>query len=124
VAHKVIFAPEALRDLFELYDYIAAASGAERARSYTDRIVAACLGLVTFPERGTRRDDLRPGLRTTTFRLRVTIAFHITATTVTIDLVLYGGRDLKPLFNDDRDDWYTPNPRKSARSPLDRPNRL
>jgi len=101
VTREVIFAPEALQDLFELYDYIAADSGAARARGYTDRVVAACLGLVTFPERGTRRDDLRPGLRTTTFRRRVTIAFHITVTTVTIDRVLYGGRDLKPLFDDE-----------------------
>jgi toxin ParE1/3/4 len=103
VTREVIFAPEALQDLFQLYDYIAADSGAERARFYTDRIVAACLRLVTFPERGTRRDDLRPGLRITTFRRRVTIAFHITTETVTVDRVLYGGRDLKPLFDDDSD---------------------
>jgi site-specific recombinase XerD len=43
---------------------IAADAGAERARCYTDRIVTTCRNLVTFPERGTRRDDLRPGLRT------------------------------------------------------------
>jgi toxin ParE1/3/4 len=53
------------------------------------------------PERGRRRDDLRPGLRTTAFRRRVTIAFHITEMTVTIDRVFYGGRDLKPLFDDE-----------------------
>jgi plasmid stabilization system protein ParE len=52
VTREVIFAPEALTDLFELYDYIAADAGAERARNYTDRIVAACRNLVTFPERG------------------------------------------------------------------------
>jgi hypothetical protein len=37
---------------------------------------------VTFLERGTLRDDLRPGLRITTLRRRVTIAFHITDMTV------------------------------------------
>jgi plasmid stabilization system protein ParE len=52
----------------------------------------------------TRHENLRPGLRTTTFRRCVTIAFHIAATTVTIDRVLYGGRDLKPLFDDVNDD--------------------
>jgi toxin ParE1/3/4 len=101
VTRSVVFAPEAQEDLFQLYDYIAADSGAARARGYTDRIVATCLGLETFPERGTRRDDLRPGLRTTTFRRRVTIAFHITPTTVVIDRILYGGRNLKPLFDVD-----------------------
>ena len=101
---EVIFAPEAQADLLQLYDYIAANSGAERAVGYTDRIVAACLNLVTFPERGTRRDDLRPGLKTTTYRRRVTIAFHITAVTVTIDRILYGGRDLTAIFDEDDHD--------------------
>ena len=104
MTRSVVFAPEAQDDLFQLYDYIATRSGAERARGYTDRIVATCLGLETFPERGTRRDDLRPGLRTTTYRRRITIAFHITATTVIIDRVLYGGRNLKPLFDQDDND--------------------
>ena len=98
MAREVIFAPEAQADLVQLYDYIAEDSGAMRAQDYTDRIVAHCLGLVNFPERGRRRDDLRPGLRITTFRRRVTIAFHFTETAVFIDRVLYGGRDLMPLF--------------------------
>lgn len=101
MTRDVVFAPEAQADLFQIYDHIAVHGGAERARNYTDRIVAHCLGLVTFPERGTRRDDLRPGLRTTTFRRPVTIAFHIAATSVTIDHALYGGRNLTALFDDD-----------------------
>lgn len=101
MSREVVFAPEAQADLFQLYDYIAADSGTARAQRYTDRIVAHCLGLVNFPDRGRRRDDLRPGLRTTAFRRRVTIAFHITEMTVTIDRVLYGGRDLKPMFDDE-----------------------
>jgi toxin ParE1/3/4 len=100
VDREVIFAPEALGDLRGLYDYIARDAGAGRAQSYTDRIIAHCLNLVTFPERGTRRDDLRAGLRTTTYRRRVIIAFHITATTVVIDRILYGGRDLAAIFDE------------------------
>jgi plasmid stabilization system protein ParE len=57
-----------------------------------------------FPKRGTRRDDLRPDLRITTWRRRVTIAFHITETTVTIDRILYGGRDLMATFGEDHRD--------------------
>jgi len=41
------------------------------------------------------RDNLRPGLRVIGFERRVTIAFHITSDRITIDRVLYGGRDLK-----------------------------
>jgi toxin ParE1/3/4 len=101
VTREAVFAPEAFEDLRKLYDDIALDAGAGRAQSYTERIVAHCLDLVTFPERGTRRDDLRPGLRTTTYRGRVTIAFHITATAVIIDRILYGGRDLPAIFEDD-----------------------
>jgi toxin ParE1/3/4 len=104
VTREVIFAPEAQADLFKLYNDIATDSGEQRARGYTDRIIASCLSLDLFPERGTRRDDLRPGLRTTTFRRRVTIAFHITDTTVVIDRILYAGRNLNALFEDDDND--------------------
>jgi plasmid stabilization system protein ParE len=102
VAREVTFVPEALTNLFELYYYIASASSAERARDYTDRIVATSRKLVTFPERGTSRDDLRPGLRTTTWRRRVVIAYHITAARVVIDRIFYGGRDLMAML-DERD---------------------
>jgi toxin ParE1/3/4 len=98
VDREVIFAPRALTDLFESYNRIAAASGTERAHDFTDRIVATCRNLMTFPERGTQRDDLRPGLRTTTYRRRVTIAYHITDTQVIMDRILYGGRNLPMLF--------------------------
>ena len=51
-----------------------------------------------FPDRGNRRDDLRPGLRILGFERRAVITFQITANTVTILRVLYGGRDLETVF--------------------------
>jgi plasmid stabilization system protein ParE len=60
VAVEVRFRPGARTDLFDLYTYIAAQSGRERAGSYIERIEAACMRLTHFPERGTRRDDLGP----------------------------------------------------------------
>ena len=98
MVREVVFAPEARDDLLELYDFIAERSGEVRARTYTERIVTYCLGLATFPERGTRRDGFRPGLRTVGFGRRVTIAFHVVGDKVTIDRVLYGGRDLARAF--------------------------
>ena len=95
MARSVVYAPEAAEDLLQLYRYIAEQSGPERARGYVGRIEAHCKSLAEFPERGRRRDDLRPGLRITGFERRVSIAFHITAETVVIDRVLYGGRDLE-----------------------------
>ena len=94
MVREVVFAPEARDDLLELYDYITGQAGAVRARAYTERVVSYCLGFATFPERGRRRYDLRPGLRIIGFGRRVTIAFHITGDRITIDRVLDGGRDL------------------------------
>jgi toxin ParE1/3/4 len=71
VARSVVFAPEALVDLRDLYDLIADASLPERAFAYVERLRRYCLGLAGFPERGTRRDAIRPGLRTIGYRRRV-----------------------------------------------------
>jgi toxin ParE1/3/4 len=91
---RVLFSPEAESDLLHLYAYIADQSGHERAFAYTDRIMQHCMGFGAFPERGRPRENLRPGLRVTGFERRVAIAFHVTAETVIIDRILYGGRDL------------------------------
>ncbi|WP_395679015.1 type II toxin-antitoxin system RelE/ParE family toxin [Inquilinus sp.] len=60
--YAVVFSPEARDDLLQLYRYIAERSDAERAIGYIERIETFCQGLSTFPERGTPRDDLFPGI--------------------------------------------------------------
>lgn len=61
MSHEIKFSPEALGDLIDLYDYIASHDGPERAIGYIDRIEGCCQSLSVFPERGRKRDDLRPG---------------------------------------------------------------
>ena len=51
-----------------------------------------------FPDRGIKRDDLRPGLRILGFERRAAIALQVTADSVTILRILYGGRDLETVF--------------------------
>jgi toxin ParE1/3/4 len=101
VTRQVIFSPEARSDLWRIDLYIAEHSGSEQALAYTSRIHAHCMGLANFPERGTRRGDLRPGLRIIGFERRVTIAFHVKPDAVVIDRILYGGRDLRKAFAED-----------------------
>lgn len=103
MAHEVVFAPEAVADLASLYDHLAGAASPARALAYVEQVQVYCLDFATFPERGKRRGDLRPGLRTIGYRRRVTIAFHVTAGTVAIDRILYGGRDLEALLAEDGD---------------------
>jgi toxin ParE1/3/4 len=97
VALKVVFRPEAEADLVGLYEYIAERSGYRIAGGYIDRIEEACMALATFPKRGTRRDDILPGLRTIGFERRVTIAFRVLKTRVEIVTIAYAGRN----FEDD-----------------------
>ncbi len=73
----VVFSDAAVADLVAIYDYIAEHGGHEVALRFIERIETYCLGLSTLPERGTRRDDLRPGLRTVGFRRRATILFEV-----------------------------------------------
>ena len=49
------------------------------AARYTDSIVTYCENLQSLPHRGIQRDDIRPGLRITSYRKRVVIAFEVDA---------------------------------------------
>jgi plasmid stabilization system protein ParE len=71
--YTVVFTPRAERQLDNLYTYIADHSEEARADSFVSGIVADCLSLSTFPERGTKRDDIRPNLRIMGYARRVTI---------------------------------------------------
>jgi len=51
-----------------------------------------------FPQRGVRRDDIRPRTRIISIGKPVLVAFHLDEGVVTIDRVLYGGRDLGTAF--------------------------
>lgn len=95
MTRRLVFRPAAEHDLSSLFRFIAEASGSARARAYLDRIEQACLGLLIFPERGARRDDITPGLRTIGFERRVTIAFRILDDTVEIVAIAYAGRSFE-----------------------------
>lgn len=101
MARKVRFRASAEADLFALYDYIAGVAGRRIAGDYIGRIEAACMQLETFPERGTRRDDLTPGLRIVGFERRVTIAFRVLADAVEIVAIAYAGRDFTAEVSND-----------------------
>lgn len=99
--YKVIFSPEALEQLVALYRYIAAAASPGIAERYTSAIVAYCEDLRDFPNRGTRRDDVRPGLRITNYKKRVVIAFAVEADLVSIIGIFYGGQDYETALQSD-----------------------
>ena len=93
---KVEFDLRAQRELTELYDHIHLESGAERAASFVADIRAYCLGFASFPERGSMRDDIAPGVRIVGYRRRVSIAFRVSGEHVLILGIFYGGRNIQP----------------------------
>jgi toxin ParE1/3/4 len=101
---EVSFRPQAEADLFRLYSFIAGDAGRQVAGASIERIEAACMALEAFPERGTRRDDIRPGLRTMGFERRATIVFQVMAAEVVIVRIFYGGQDFERALRDAIDD--------------------
>src|ERR1019366_5388964 len=92
--YRAIYSERAKSDLLSIERYISDAGSPANARAYMNAIVAKCDGLASAPYQGTRRDHLLPGLRTTGFRGRVTIAFRVTVETIRILGVFYGGRNI------------------------------
>lgn len=98
---RVVFSPQALEQLTELYRYIAEAASPDVAARYTESIVSYCESLRTFPLRGTSRDDVRPGLRITHYKKRTVIAFAVETESVSIIGIFYGGQDYEAVLRDD-----------------------
>ena len=98
--YSVIYAPEAEAQLVALFFHIAAVASPEIAARYTDAIVEQCESLKTFPMRGARRDDIRPGLRVFGFRRRLSIPFEVTGEVVTILGIFYGGQNFETAFKE------------------------
>lgn len=96
MAFDVRFLTEAEDDLFAIYAYVVETGGPDRAGEYDRRIRAACLRLTDFPNRGTPRSQLEPGLRSIPFERRATIYYRVIDATVEIVRVLYAGRAFGP----------------------------
>ena len=94
MSYQVVYSPRAADDLPNIFDWISTAASDSIALGFVERIETYCRGFGDFPHRGTKRDDLRPGLRLIGFERRATILFDVTDTRVTILRVLYGGREV------------------------------
>lgn len=99
--YRVVFSPETLEQLAELYRYIAEAASPDVAAQYTEALVSYCESLHALPLRGTQRDDVRPGLRITNYKKRTIIAFDVDAEVVSIIGIFYGGQNYETILRDD-----------------------
>ena len=99
--NRLTFSEAAADDIISLHNYIAENSGGRTAGRYVLRIQRACENLVYFPQRGSRREDLGPSLRTIGFERRATIVFSAGDDEVTIIRIFYGGQDFEAAFGDE-----------------------
>jgi toxin ParE1/3/4 len=104
MSYRLAFTPEAQEQLAALYRYIAEHNAPEVAERYTSAIVSYCESLVILPHRGTRRDDVRPGLRITHHKKRTVIAFTVDEEQVSIVGIFYGGRNYESALQIEPDE--------------------
>lgn len=97
---KVIQSKTANDDIIAIYFRIAEMAGHAIAERYIDRIEKYLANFDLASERGTRRDDLMLGLRIIGFERRVTIAFTVDQSQVSILRVFYSGKDWEDEFEE------------------------
>jgi plasmid stabilization system protein ParE len=90
---RVEYLDDARDDLRAIYDWLSNEADPETALAYVQRIDEFCRGLGRAPARGSRRDNIRPGLCVVGFERRVTVAFVVEAEQVDILRLFYGGQN-------------------------------
>lgn len=71
---RIRYSPEAERQLNELDEWIATRATADIARRFLSSVLKHIDGILTFPLAGRAREDIRPGMRTTTYKKDTLVA--------------------------------------------------
>jgi toxin ParE1/3/4 len=100
--YRIVFHPRAEAELEQLYEDIAERASPAIAWNFILGIKDHCLGLSTFPLRGTERIEIMPGLRIIGYRRAVSIAFAIENQQVLILGIFYAGRNITPELLEER----------------------
>lgn len=104
---RINYTPEAQQHLNELDDWITKAASAEVARRFVSAILAHIDGILVFPLAGRARDDVRPGMRTTTFKKRTLVAYEVDESSgeivVNVVGVYHGGQNWEAALSADDD---------------------
>lgn len=102
---RINLTPEAERQLNEIDDWIAKNASAEIARRFVSAILDHIDGILVFPLAGRPRDDVRPGMRTTTFKKRTLVAYEVDESSgeivVNVVGVFHGGQNWEVALSAD-----------------------
>jgi toxin ParE1/3/4 len=100
--YRIVFHAKAEAELEQLYDDIAERASPAVAWDFVAGIRDHCLGLSTFPQRGTERVEIMPGLRLIGYRRAVSIVFAVDGERVLILGIFYAGRNITPELLEER----------------------
>lgn len=100
--YKVRLHPEAQAELDTIYSDILDVAGPAIAGAYVGGLYDLIDSFVTFPERGTVRENQVPGLRIIGFRRTASVAFVVEDDVVTILGVFRRGKNLTADLFEDR----------------------
>lgn len=104
---RIDLTPEAERQLNDLDDWIAANATPDIARRFMSAILDHIDGILLFPHAGQARDDVRPGMRTTTYKKRTLVAYEVDESSgeivVSVVGVFHGGQNWEAALSADDD---------------------
>ena len=96
----VTFSPKSRQDLLDIGDYIAKDSRAN-ARRFIGKLMEQCKRIGNAPLGYAGREDLAPGLRMAALG-RYVVFFRVIDSTVRIERVLHGARNLPAILESDQ----------------------
>lgn len=101
---RIHYTPEAQQHLQDLDDWISEAASGDVASAFVRSILDHVDGILAFPHAGRAREDLRPGMRTTTHGKRTLIAYEVDESgpevVVNVLGVFHGGRDWETAISE------------------------
>jgi toxin ParE1/3/4 len=104
---RINLTPEAERQLNEIDDWIAKTATPDVSQPFVSAILEHIDGILVFPLAGRSRDDVRPGMRTTTFKKRTLIAYEVDESSgelvVNVVGVFHGGQNWEAALGEDQD---------------------
>lgn len=98
MSYSVELTEALLDDLFDLHRWIASQADEMVADGYLDRIHARMALLAEFPNRGTPRDELAPGVRSLAFERRILLLYTVEGSSVVMLRAIGGAQDLASAY--------------------------
>ena len=90
MTERITYTPEAQQQLEDLDNWITANAGPEISQQFISAIIDHIEGIPAFPDAGRNRDDVRPGVTTTSFRRRTVVAYEVASSATGLTVIVLG----------------------------------